>query len=377
MCPISPPIKPETVDPEAAEQAVHEARMIGPETGIHDLTSEWSNNATIGLDTEFVRERTFYPQPGLVQVSDGQSIWLVDPIDRQDLVNMAGVLQNPNIIKILHSVGEDLEVFRILTNTVPEPLFDTQIAAAMLGFPLQCRYETLVEECFGVALPGGQARSNWCKRPLAPVLLEYAAQDVIWLPRLQEFLGAALDIRNRLHWLQEDCRRLIQSATTSTSPLVRVKAAGRLNDQQLGWLQRLADWREQQARERDLPRGFVLRDDVMISLAEAAGNRQQLNKVLSTLPHPVRRRHGDRLLELLDGAPPDPVERPPELISLDNEQRQRLKKAQQTVRLLAEELGIDPALIASKRELTRLIRGERPDWLDGWRGELLGDLASV
>ena len=377
MCPISPPIKPETVDHKPAEKAVQEALMIGPGSDLNDLTPEWSRNNVIGLDTEFVRERTFYPQPGLVQISDGISVWLVDPINREDFANIGEVLENRNIIKILHSVGEDLEIFRLLTNTLPDPLFDTQIAAAMLGFPLQCRYENLVDECFGVALPGGQARSNWCKRPLDPGLLEYAAQDVIWLPRLQEILSEALERRNRLQWLHEDCHRLIRSATEHTAPLVRVKGAGRLDDQRLAWLKRLAEWRDQQARERDLPRGFVLRDDDMISLAEAAGNRRHLDKALATLPHPVRRRLGDQLVELLEGSAPDPLERPPELFSLSNEQRQRLKQAQKTVRSIAEEMGVDPALIASKRELTRLIRGETPDWLNGWRGELLGDLAAV
>lgn len=372
-----PPIKPSMAEIEAAERSVRKARLIGPDTEIHDLTAEWSKNTAIGLDTEFVRERTFYPQPGLVQICDGQSIWLLDPVGRQDLRPFGEVLDNHNVIKILHSVGEDLEIFRILTNTLPDPLFDTQIAAAMLGFPLQCRYETLVDECFGVNLAGGQARSNWCKRPLAPGLLEYAAQDVIWLPRLQQDLGEALEKASRLHWLQEDCRRLIRSATESPPPLVRVKGAGKLDDERLAWLKRLADWREQQARERDLPRGFVMRDDAMISLAEAAGNRQRLNNTLAALPHPVRRRHGDRLLELLDGSPPEPLDRPAELTSLDIEQRQKLKQVQETVRSIAADLEIDPALIASKRELTRLIRGETPDWLDGWRGELLGDLASI
>lgn len=377
MCIFPQPIRPEAVDSKPADQAVQTARFVGPESDFHDLTPGWSQATAIGVDTEFVRERTFYPQPGLVQISDGQSIWLLDPVGREDFTAMGEVLDNRNVIKILHSAGEDLEVFRLLTNTLPAPLFDTQIAAAMLGFPLQCRYEALVEACFGVTLPGGQARSNWCKRPLSPKLLEYAAQDVIWLPRLKDKLVEALDRENRLQWLHEDCLRLIQSANQSLPPLLRVKGAGKLDDQQLGWLKRLVEWREQQARERDLPRGFVLRDDVMLSLTEAAGNHSQLQNTLASLPHPVQRRHGDQLLEMLDGPPPERCERPLELTALDNEQRQRLAQAQQLVRTMAKDLGVDPALIASKRELTRLIRGETPDWLDGWRGQLLGDLATI
>jgi ribonuclease D len=374
---ISKPVATEVVDPESAQTAVRNARMIGPKDDLHDLLSQWSGSSVLGLDTEFVRERTFFPRPGLVQVSDGQSVWLLDPVDREDFSGMAKVLDNQHLTKILHSVGEDLEVFRLLTGTLPTPLFDTQIAAAMLGFPLQCRYETLVEECFEVALPGGQARSNWCKRPLAPTLLEYAAQDVIWLPRLQSHLGEALAKRDRLHWLEEDCNRLIRDADEPFAPLNRIKGASRLDDRRLARLKNLADWREHQAQTRDLPRGFILRDDVMIALVEAAGDGNRLQSVFTTLPHPVRRRHGEELQDILGGPEPEPLVRPPELTPLDNDQRQRLKQAQKTVRSIAEEFQIDPALIASKRELSRLVRGDRPDWLNGWRGKLLGDLASI
>lgn len=350
--------------------------MLGPDTSLLASIESWRQAGTIGLDTEFVRERTFFPQPGLVQLSDGHRVWLLDPIGRNDFPCFSQILEDSNISKVLHSVGEDLEIFRLLTGSLPQPLFDTQIAAAMLGRPLQCRYEHLVEHCFGVELPGGQARSNWCKRPLSTSLLHYAAQDVIWLPRLQQLLSEALDKQQRLQWLAEDCKRLIAAAAQEQAgqPLARIKGAGRLDDQALAWLQRLVDWRDSQARERDLPRGFVLRDEAMIELARRAGDLTTLKPAIQALPHPVRRRYEDVFLQLLGGAPPEPAQRPPELTELNPQQRTALKQAQAAVSTLAEELAVDPALIASKRELARVIRGERPDWLDGWRGQLLGDL---
>jgi ribonuclease D len=355
--------------------AVDAASMLGPDTSLPDSIGSWRQATTIGLDTEFVRERTFFPRPGLVQLSDGHRVWLLDPIGRNDFPCFSQILEDSNISKVLHSVGEDLEIFRLLTGSLPQPLFDTQIAAAMLGRPLQCRYEHLVEHCFGVELPGGQARSNWCKRPLSPSLLHYAAQDVIWLPRLQQLLSEALDKHQRLQWLTEDCKRLISAASQEQAgqPLARIKGAGRLDDQALAWLQRLVDWRDSQARERDLPRGFVLRDEAMIELARRAGDVTTLKPAIQTLPHPVRRRYESVFLQLLGGTPPEPVQRPPELTELNPQQRTALKQAQTAVSTLAEELAIDPALIASKRELARVIRGERPDWLDGWRGQLLGN----
>jgi ribonuclease D len=361
-----------------AETAVHEARMIGPETDLAQPVSLWSQATTLGLDTEFVRERTFYPRPGLVQLSDGKAVWLLDPIGRDDFPCFGDILNNRNIIKILHSVGEDLEIFSLLTGTLPDPLFDTQIAAAMLGMPLQCRYENLVEQTFGVHLPGGQARSDWCRRPLAETLLHYAAQDVIWLPRLQEELGAALEGAGRLDWLEEDCRRLVQRASASdeASPLLRVKGAGRLDDQALAWLEQLAGWREGLARKRDLPRGFVVRDEVLINLAACAHDPSARDQALDTLPQPVKRHYAKELKALLEGNTPGDFIRPPELIAPDAEQRQALKQAQAAVRQIADEMAIDPALIASKRELAKLIRGDNPDWMNGWRGEVLGDLVA-
>lgn len=376
MNPVIPAVQVSDLQVQLAEQAVGQAQLIAPPASFEGVVAQWSKVEALGLDTEFVRERTFYPRPGLIQVSDGKTVWLLDPVGRDAFPCFGDILDNSNVIKILHSVGEDLEVFRILTGTLPDPLFDTQIAAAMLGMPLQSRYEKLVEHCFGVELPGGQARSDWCRRPLAAGLLRYAAQDVIWLERLHQLLSETLDREGRLAWHQEDCARLITQARSDDpgDPLVRVKGAGRLDDEQLAWLATLADWREQQARSRDLPRSFVIRDEALMELAGQAGKGHHLDQALRRLPQPLLRRYGEALGDLLAGPSPDTFERPPELVALDIHQRQAVKQAQASVRELAEELNMDPALIASKRELTRLVRGQTPEWVQGWRGQVLGDL---
>jgi ribonuclease D len=362
----------------AARQAAENARWIGAEDASPEAEPDWSRCETLGLDTEFVRERTYFPQPGLVQLSDGDQAWLLDPIGRANFPSLKAILLDQDITKILHSVGEDLEIFRILTGTLPQPLFDTQIAAAMLGNSLQCRYEHLVKQCFGVELPGGQARSNWRHRPLAPSLLEYAAQDVVWLPLLHDRLSEALKQVGRLAWLEEDCKRLVDRAEADhpDQPVLRVKGAARLSDQALAWLDRLARWRENEARRRDLPRGFVVRDEALLDLAAKADQPGAFLRSITALPQPVRRRYSEALERLVESGPNEAYQRPPELVSLTTEQRQAVKHAQAQVREQAESLELEPALIASKRELTRLIRGERPDWLDGWRGDLVGHLAA-
>jgi ribonuclease D len=362
----------------AAQAAVKDATWIADDDTRPAQSPGWSGCRRLGLDTEFVRERTFFPKPGLVQISDGEHVWLIDPVGRSAFPSLKSTLLDSEVTKILHSVGEDLEVFRILTGALPQPLFDTQIAAAMLGNPLQCRYEHLVEQCFGVRLAGGQARSDWCRRPLAPELLDYAAQDVVWLPRLYEWLGETLERAGRLAWLEEDCQRLVDRASEEPSgqPVLRVKGAGRLSDPELAWLDRFARWREGEARRRDLPRSFVLRDEALLELAARAERSAAFERSIASLPGPVRHRYEADLRRLLEDGPDEVFQRPPELLQLTPDQRQAIKEAQQVVREQAESMGLEPALIASKRELTRLVRGERPDWLDGWRGELIGHLAA-
>ncbi|MEE4637548.1 MAG: HRDC domain-containing protein [Wenzhouxiangella sp.] len=360
---------------QRADQAVEQARLLSATHDLDVTRSAWRSAPTVGLDTEFVRERTFFPRPGLIQASDGAQVWLLDAVAMDQMPALAELLDHRDQIKILHSVGEDMEVFRILTGTVPDPLFDTQIAAAMLGHPLQLRYEQLVGEALGVELAGGKARSDWCRRPLSRDLLTYAAQDVIWLPRLQHYLSERLEHAGRLDWLIEDCARLVALARSDEAapPLLKVKGAGRLSDPALAALQRLAEWRESTARARDLPKSFVIRDEDLMRLAEGAV-KGRIDDALRALPDPVRRRHKDHLIEILEMDSPPDFARPAALMPLSPNQRDWISRAQQGVRKIAEDLNIDPALIASKRELTRIARGEHPDWLDGWRGPLVSEL---
>lgn len=360
---------------EKAAQAIDSAAFIPATAPLSSIESDCAGRPVIGLDTEFVRERTFYPRPGLIQIYDGERISLIDPIGRDQDNELSRLMTDRSIIKVFHSVGEDLEIMQLVCGEVPQPLFDTQIAAAMLGFPLQYRYETLVEECFGVTLAGGQARSDWCRRPLSAGLLHYAASDVAWLIELQDLLQEALGRAGRQDWLNEDCQRLVEQAEAQDDrlPLLRVKGGGQLSEAGLGWLNLLAAWRERETKARDLPRSFVIKDELLIQIAERAA--QGLGEsALDVLHSRDRRRHGDTLTDLLSGSAPEPLDRPPELQRLEPAQRNALKAAQNRVRTLAEKLEVDPALIASKRELTRLLFGDRPEWVSGWRQQFLPEI---
>lgn len=329
----------------------------------------------VGIDTEFVRERTFFPQPGLLQFSDGNEVWLIDPVAlagvEEFVTRLAEWMRNPGRVKILHSVGEDFEVIERVCGALPDPLFDTQIAAAMLGMPLQLKYETLAEERLGVTFPGGLGRNNWLRRPLPEAWTAYAAHDVIGLPELMARLGDGLTRADRLDWHTEDCARLVERARQPIDPLTRIRGADRLDDDALARLDRMARWRDDEARRRDLPRTFVAADPALLEIARRnPGDPSGLDGIDKLKPGAARR-FGPALIECCRTPTPDFV-RPPELEPLTRDDRDAVAELQNTVRAHAEELGVDPALLASKRELTRIVRGERPDWLDGWRGELFG-----
>lgn len=356
----------------ALEQAARQPTLAADAKAISEALQHCERYHVIGVDTEFVRERTYHARPGLVQLSDGDRAWLLDPVALPRIPELGDLMSDERVEKVLHSVGEDLDVLFQVGGEWPSPVFDTQVAAAMLGMPLQTRYEDLIEGVFGVQLAGGKARSDWCRRPLSPDLLRYAAEDVVWLPRLRDHLRDALERAGRLGWLREDCARLVQRARSAqTAPLLgRVRGAGRLQGRDLARLDALVRWRERAARRADLPRRFVMADETLVELARAR-DAASLEQILGGLKRGHRKRHADSIRAALEQDVAEHFTRPNWLDPLSGEQKAILKQAQKEIRGLADKLGIEPALIASKKELTRLIRGERPDWVDGWRGELI------
>ncbi|MDX1625567.1 MAG: HRDC domain-containing protein [Wenzhouxiangellaceae bacterium] len=360
----------------SAGEADSEVRIVEDERGLEDFRAAVADARRLAIDTEFVRERTFYPVPGLVQIGDGERAWLLDPVvlgtDGALSEALADLLADARVEKIMHSVGEDLEVLDLICGQLPDPLFDTQIAAAMLGWPLQLRYETLVGDVLGLDLPGGLGRNDWTRRPLPSEWVRYAAHDVIALPALRDALAERLDDAGRLDWLREDCRRLVETGRSVPDALVRIKGAAGLDDAALARLERMAEWRDEQARTRDLPRGFVVPDAALLAIARSAPATVDELAAVDGLKPGVAKRFGRALLSSAESAASAALERPPELHPLTGEQKARIRELQNRVRNVADDLGIEPPLIASRRDLTRLVQRGRAEWLAGWRADVLG-----
>ena len=347
----------------------------------------------LALDTEFVRERTFFPRLGLIQVSDGRTAYLIDPLAVADLAPFAAVLSAPGTVKVVHSASEDLEVFKRALDAVPEPLFDTQIGAALAGVGGSLGYQKLVATVLGVELGKGETRTDWLARPLSSAQRSYAAEDVAYLLPVYERLRAELQRLGRLHWVLEDSAALLSGLTRldedPESAYRRIRGAGRLNRRQLGVLQTLAAWRDQEARRRDLPRSFVLKEDLLLSLATRQPTVVRDLERLPALDARQAARDSATWLALIEKAlarPESELPEPAERLPFTPAVRQLEDRLRQLVAERAAALGIPPEILSSRRNLGGLLKSalvdpepRLPRELSGWRREVIGEelLAAV
>lgn len=339
-------------------------------------TCDW-----FALDTEFIREDTYWPRLCLVQVATDEHLACIDPLALDTLEPLLELLYDPGITKVLHASGQDLEIFHHLDGRVPAPVFDTQLAAPLLGFPEQAGFGTLVETLLGVQLAKGHARTDWSERPLPAAALTYAADDVRYLVPLYREIRDALAARGRLGWLDAELARLTDASRYERPPAdawLRLKGAERLPGPGRAVARALAAWREGEARARDLPRGRILRDDALVDVARTLPrDRGQLRRIRA-LRGAALERHGDTLLRLVAEAREQPA---PEVTRggrtaapLDARGEALVDALSALVRLRAAENDLNPATVAGRRELARIAAGERAaDVLAGWRAALLAD----
>ena len=346
--------------------------------------AEWlaacAPSAPLALDTEFERQRTYFAQLCLVQIACAGRIALVDTLALDNLQPLVTILAEPGRRKLLHAARQDLEVLYFAGLRTIEPLSDTQIAAALAGFDEQIGYAELVHQVLGITLDKSQTRTNWRQRPLSAQQLHYAAEDVRHLAALDTALGERLAALGRTEWLAEECRELC--APTLIDPPVadawqRVKGLPALDAEAFARGVALARWREQRARDRDLPRGWVLKDAEILALAAAApASRSELAAVLADNPAFVRK-HAESVLEVMrerldedDPARGAQSGGPPSAAA-----RQRAKACAARVRTRAAELGIGPSLLLTRRDIERLVAGQVPPRATaGWRAALLADV---
>lgn len=365
---------------DAALAAAERPVLLETAAQVEDAARAWSDCPVLGIDTEFVRERTYRAELGLVQISDGATAWLWDPLSLGSSEPVQRLLQRHEILKVLHAGSEDLEVLLHAVDAAPQPLCDTQVACAMLGQPLQLSFQGAVKWLFDIDIDKDHTRSNWCRRPLKQGQLRYAAIDVVPLPLMLETLRPRLEAAGRWSWMEEEVARMRKVAAATIDPdrvYLRIRGANSLDDRGLRALRALARWREEVAQARNRARVFVISDAGLMELARLRPASLSAIRAVDQVHPKALERYQRELLDLIAAAESDrtPIHRPQ---PLDNGQRQTLNELRRVVKTRARELDVDPALLASRRELERLLRAADagkppPERFLGWRKAAVTD----
>lgn len=352
--------------------------MITTNDDLANTCRRWSVAGLIGVDTEFVRERTYHPRPALVQVSNAEEVTFIDPTRVSDFKPLADLLANPTITVVMHACGEDLDVFEVLGGTSPVRVFDTQLAGAFAGYGYSLGYRGLVSTLLGVELEKGETRSEWLRRPLSPAQLHYAELDVLHLLPMHERLSRELDSLGRTRWLEEELQRQRTARAAEALPEAayrRIKGRGALSASDHSVLRALCAWRETEAMSRDMPRRHLLPDQTLLALAKEPDPAVRLDHISGLSPR-ARSRYGPALLACIASTR---AEAPAE-----NDQRTSLRshtgtmaRLKEVVQRLAKTLELPQELVASRRALESLLitvlQGDTdlPSEFQGWRRDII------
>lgn len=328
----------------------------------------------LALDTEFMRTNTYSAQLCLAQVGTRGEVWCVDELAGFDTEPLWQSIAASGALCVLHAAKQDLEVIRVRHRIMLPSLFDTQVAAALVGHPPQAGYGNLVKAVLGIELDKAHTRADWSRRPLDSELLRYAAEDVIHLPDLHDALVEALESAGRLDWALEDSRALLDPALYEVRPdeaWRRLAGLAFLAPEAQVRARRLAAWRESLAAARNRPRQWMLSDKSILDIArQAPDSLAALAACEEVAPGTVRNQGQAILAEVAAAGSDDGI---PPLVP-DPPDQAEVKRLAKVVAAIAADLGIAPELLATRRDLIALLRGERDGRpLSGWRREVVGD----
>jgi ribonuclease D len=338
----------------------------------------------LALDTEFVRTRTLYSKLGLIQVYDGEQVALIDPLSDIDLEPFWQLLTAPNIIKILHSCHEDLEVFKTYAKRLPRPLFDTQIAGQFLFQGKVLGFGAMVEQGLGISLDKGEARTNWLKRPLTENQLQYAYNDVKYLLPVYEKLSSQLKERQLLDYCMAEVELKVtqkEQVTDTNQLFLNFGNAWQLKPRELAILQELALWRLKIAEQKDLALGFVAKDATLLALAQRKPADIKSMKNIPGVNHHEIRIHGRAMLNIIQQAKEIDIEHCPVKVPRLTDfpkYKQALKVLKQLVMTAAEQYSVPIEMLATKKQMNQFIKwswqlpyADEPDFNTSWRKPLL------
>ena len=340
----------------------------------------------VAVDTEFVRTKTFYPCPGLIQVADEQQVILVDPLAINDWSPLNRLFSAPEVIKVFHACSEDLELFYSLGIDQPTMMVDTQIAVALLGGELNEGLFSLVNRLLDIKLNKHETRSDWVQRPLTDEQLKYAKEDVVILLPLWAKLQALLEQNDKLDILLAECADMVNNATSPMADsqiYLKLRGGWKLKPPAQALLSVLAAWREQTAREMNIARRFICSDDDLLAMAQYKPRTLADITRQTSIQGASLRHHGKPMLGLIKAHKVSSEQlsemaliRPP----LPKDKKAIYKAVKAEAHKWADKLDVQPTLLASRSMLESLVswyirgqKGDLPQLLKGWRGERIGN----
>ena len=354
------------------------ARLITSSQALAELARHIVPSSQLALDTEFLRERTFFPELCLVQIATDSVIAAVDCLAGVPLDDFYIALTNNETSWVLHSSRQDLEILVQSGVALPHQLIDTQVAGALLGMTPQIGYAQLVSDLMAVQLDKSHTRTDWRRRPISPAALNYAIDDVRYLLPLWQRLEEMLTERERLEWFREECMALLNSFRNPDQewPWEKIKGVRSLDQAGQSVARTLSSWRESQAARINRPRRWFLSDEVLVALARGRPANEAALANGYELSDKFRARHGARVLELIAAGEADATQRRPLAnVGLSPPERQQLKLLGRAVADRAREVGLAPEVLATRQEMTDWMRGDAPERLrQGWRSDLLADI---
>ncbi len=354
---------------------------VSTNVGLEQLISSMKGAPILAIDTEFLREKTYYPKLCLVQLATDDIEAIVDPLAVGDLGPLATVLTDKGTVKVLHAGVQDVEGLLRAVGVTPSPIFDTQVAASTLGHNQQIGYGALVQELCGTTLPKADSLTDWSRRPLTATQLEYAIDDVRYLPRMYRDMHAQLGRLGRLPWVQPEFERLEDAASYGCEPLQswrKLKRVSSLSGKQRAVAQAVAAWREKEAMRRDIPRRWVLADELVVEIARRAPKTPDDILELRGISERMNLKVIREILICVDQAmKSDPSTWPHQSRphTKGPESEAAIDMMMTLVHLRAREQNVSSSLLASHEDIVCLSRGEHEGVpvLAGWRRKLIGE----
>ncbi len=353
---------------------------IDDNAGLAQFCSALAQAPYCTIDTEFIRESTYYPELALIQIASEDLLGCIDPLTITDFTPLSEILVRQELVKVFHSCSQDLEILYQKFGQVPSPVFDTQLAAAVLGYNHQISYADLVQQITGVQLEKKHTRANWTRRPLSKDELDYAMDDVRYLLSVYQELNDKLESTRRRSWIEKDMLAMSNADNYEVDQAQlwqRLRGVQKLKGETLQIASDLCRWREQVAQRQNRPRRWIVKDDVIIEIARRKPESPEALSKIPELSDKIVKRHGEKLLQVIaEAARTDPAQWPQhnKINNLNSRQMALGDCLMALCRVISEQNSIALATLATRKDIDNLILNQKSSRLaQGWRFQMAGE----